>query len=103
MKTQTDNSNIVMDENDLKFMAGIYSNQYIADNISDNVTSAKCGFIAGANFKETQLQPLIDNHAELLEVVQMFCDTRTAQSNDNFMQAYHKGKDAIQKANKLIQ
>ncbi len=90
---KTDNSNIVVDQiekayNELK-------------EKEPNKLHHFWSFENGFNASETKYKDLVQSHAELLEVVKDFCDCRTSAWRGKLFDAYHKGKDAIQKTEKI--
>ena len=115
MKTQTDNSNIVvesLDEAAIKYADNFYDPKDYKDasacTYADLHKNTMVDFKKGANWKEEQLQPLIDSHKELHDIVKGLCvifykELQTKKMPDEKTDMYPIIKSAIEKANKLIQ
>ncbi len=95
MNTQTDNSNIVVPENLKDAALNYFRNEY------SYLDTPSWSFTLGAQWQKEQYAALVQSHAELLEVVKYFCDCRTSAWRGKLFDAYHKGKDAIQNAEKI--
>jgi len=106
---KTDN-NIVSNES-LEDAANNHADNEYGKNNTDTWTfeetylwqKAKSSFLDGANWKKEQYAHLLESHDELLEnIIRIIDRIEENEYTDSFPYAYNKAKQAIEKANKLL-